>query len=92
MIVSILFLVKFFLEFFISEFIDVAIIQPSYENAVDTTAAGDTFTGYFVAIRAAEGSVKEALDTASKAAAIACMHKGAAASIPMLSEVKAKIV
>jgi len=69
------------------------VYQSAYPvNAVDTTAAGDTFTGYFVAIRAAEGSVKEALDTASKAAAIACMHKGAAASIPMLSEVKAKIV
>lgn len=65
--------------------------QNAYQiDAVDTTAAGDTFTGYFVAIRAAGGSVEEALDTASKAAAIACMHKGAAASIPMLSEVKTK--
>lgn len=61
-------------------------------NAVDTTAAGDTFTGYFVVIRAAGGSVEEALDTASKAAAITCMGKGAAASIPTLSEVETKIL
>lgn len=55
-------------------------------KAVDTTAAGDTFTGYFVALRAAGRDVEIALDLASKAAAVACTRKGAAASIPELAE------
>ena len=56
-------------------------------EAVDTTAAGDTFTGYFVALRMAGKDVKEALELASAAAAIACTRKGAAASVPELEEV-----
>ena len=62
--------------------------QPAYPvQAVDTTAAGDTFTGYFVAAVAAGKSVPPALETAAKAAAIACTRPGAAASIPNLKEV-----
>ena len=62
--------------------------QPAYPvQAVDTTAAGDTFTGYFVAAAAAGKSVPQALETAAKAAAIACTRPGAAASIPNLEEV-----
>lgn len=66
---------------------DKRIIQRAYPvKAVDTTAAGDTFTGYFVALRVAGRSVEEALDMAAKAAALACTRKGAATSIPMLEE------
>lgn len=62
--------------------------QPAYPvQAVDTTAAGDTFTGYFVAAVAAGKSIPRALETAAKAAAIACTRPGAAASIPNLKEV-----
>lgn len=57
-------------------------------KAVDTTAAGDTFTGYFLA-RLAEGApVKEALQLAAGASAIAVTRKGASTSVPMRSEVE----
>lgn len=67
---------------------EMLIKQKAYPvKAVDTTAAGDTFTGYFVALRAAGRSVEDALDLAAKAAGMACTRKGAAASIPKLAEV-----
>ena len=58
-------------------------------HAVDTTAAGDTFTGYFVAAIASGQPVERALDLASKAAAIAVTRPGAAPSIPTMDEVLA---
>ena len=60
-------------------------------KAVDTTAAGDTFTGYFIARLAAGFDRKEALLTASKAASVAVSRKGAAVSIPTIEEVAAFI-
>lgn len=54
---------------------------------VDTTAAGDTFTGYFVAGLYRGESAKTTLKNASAAAALAISREGAATSIPMLSEV-----
>lgn len=54
---------------------------------VDTTAAGDTFTGYFLAAIAEGLSVKEVLSRASRASSIAVSRKGAAPSIPLLKEV-----
>ena len=57
--------------------------------AVDTTAAGDTFLGYFVARRAAGDSVETALQLATAAAALCVLHEGAAPSIPMMVEVEA---
>lgn len=56
-------------------------------NAVDTTAAGDTFTGFFFAAVASGVDVESALRRASKASAISVTRKGAAASIPTLDEV-----
>ena len=59
-----------------------------YEGEViDTTAAGDTFTGFFISCISAGKSVKEALELASKAATLAVSRKGAEASIPTMSEV-----
>ncbi|MDD3367632.1 MAG: ribokinase [Lachnospiraceae bacterium] len=60
-------------------------------KAVDTTAAGDTFTGYFV-----EGLVRGedmyiTMNRASIAAAIAVTGKGAAPSIPGREEVEERI-
>ncbi len=64
--------------------------QPVYPvKAVDTTAAGDTFTGYFMGAVIAGKSVQEALETASRASAIAVSRKGAGASIPTAAEVGA---
>ena len=56
-------------------------------TVVDTTAAGDTFTGYFIYSVAMGMEVVEALDIASKAAAITVSRWGAAASIPKIEEV-----
>ena len=54
---------------------------------VDTTAAGDTFTGYFFAEIMNDGTPAEALRIASAASAIAVSRKGAAPSIPTRDEV-----
>ena len=56
-------------------------------KAVDTTAAGDTFTGFFFAAVADGVEPVEALRRASKASSISVTRPGAAASIPTLSEV-----
>lgn len=65
------------------------IIQPVYKvHTVDTTAAGDTFTGYFIGGLLRGDSVRKAMDMASRAAAIAVTRQGAAPSIPLLSEVE----
>ena len=55
-------------------------------KAVDTTAAGDTFTGYFLGGLTGGKSVVESMEEASKASAIAVTRKGAAPSIPERSE------
>ena len=56
-------------------------------TAVDTTAAGDTFTGFFFAGMAEGLAPAEALMRASKASSISVTRAGAAASIPTLNEV-----
>ena len=62
--------------------------QPAFEvKAVDTTAAGDTFTGYFVAELSRGTQYPEILKIASAASAVAVSRKGAAPSIPDKSEV-----
>ena len=53
----------------------------------DTTGAGDTFTGYFIAAREKQFSVAEALGLACKAASIAVSRKGAMQSMPFKDEV-----
>lgn len=57
-------------------------------DVVDTTAAGDTFCGYFIAAIAAKRSLETALGYASCASNIAVSRCGAAASIPTMDEVK----
>ena len=66
--------------------------QPSFPvKAVDTTAAGDTFSGYFIA-GILEGMTEEkAMEMAARAAAIAVTRSGAAPSIPERSEVEAAL-
>ena len=56
-------------------------------DAVDTTAAGDTFTGYFVAGLLKGGRMETIMEMAAKAAAIAVSRKGAVPSIPRMEEV-----
>lgn len=57
-------------------------------NVVDTTAAGDTFTGYFIYAILHGFSPREALELSSKASAIAVSRAGAVASIPFMQEVE----
>lgn len=67
---------------------DINIFQPAYKvDAVDTTAAGDTFTGYFIALRQQGKSIEEGLQKASKASSITVSRKGASISIPKIAEV-----
>lgn len=54
---------------------------------VDSTAAGDTFLGYFFALLDSKG-VKESLKYAAAASALAVSRKGAAMSIPTAGEVE----
>jgi ribokinase len=55
-------------------------------KAVDTTAAGDTFTGFFLAGIAAGRGEERALLLAARAAALSVTRNGAAESIPTLAE------
>lgn len=59
-------------------------------KVLDTTAAGDTFTGYFIAGLAKGKEMAVILEEAAKAAAIAVSRKGAAPSIPMMKEIHMK--
>ena len=59
-------------------------------KAVDTTAAGDTFTGYFISSVIDGMPVQDGLKLAAKASAIAVSRPGATASIPVRSEVVEK--
>lgn len=55
-------------------------------HAVDTTAAGDTFTGFFLAGQARGMGPQEALAWAAKAAAVTVSRSGASQSIPFADE------
>ena len=56
-------------------------------KAVDTTAAGDTFTGYFIASMIEGLLPQRCLEIASYASSLAVSRMGAVSSIPMRSEV-----
>ena len=62
--------------------------QPIFKvKAVDTTAAGDTFTGYFLAGLADGMPIPEVLRMSAKASSIAVTRPGAVPSIPYRAEV-----
>ena len=62
--------------------------QPIFKvKAVDTTAAGDTFTGFFIGALVSGKAIDEALELAAKASAIAVTKNGASVSIPTMEEV-----
>ena len=62
--------------------------QPSFPvKAVDTTAAGDTFMGYFVTGMLQGEPLQNVLRRAAKAASIAVSRPGAAVSIPTAGEI-----
>ena len=57
-------------------------------NAVDTTAAGDTYTGFFLSEALTTGDVETALKYAAIASGISVSRHGASQSIPYAKEVK----
>ena len=66
--------------------------QPIFKvQAVDTTAAGDTFTGYFLAGLLNSMPVPEILKMSAKASSIAVTRAGAVPSIPYREEVLAAL-
>ena len=72
--------------YFISKNEEESMIAAKVVSAIDTTAAGDVFNGYF-AVAISEGkSYNEAIIEANKAAAISVTRKGAQPSIPMMNE------
>lgn len=56
-------------------------------QAIDTTAAGDTFSGALAAMIVAGKSMDEAVDIAQRAASITVTRLGAQSAIPTLAEV-----
>jgi len=68
---------------------DEELYQAAFDvDTVDTTAAGDTFTGYLIAGILKKQPMRDVLVNASKAAALAVQKQGAAQSIPFMSEVE----
>ena len=66
--------------------------QAAYKTqVVDTTGAGDTFTGFYLAEVLNGSTQEEALRTASAAASLSISKCGAAESIPSMAEVKAML-
>ena len=62
--------------------------QPAYKvEAVDTTAAGDTFIGYFISGLVRGLDMEETLKLASRASSITVTRKGSSSSIPTIEEV-----
>ena len=65
------------------------VFQPIFKvKAVDTTAAGDTFTGYFLAGLMAGMPMQDVLKMSAKASSIAVSREGAVPSIPYRAEVE----
>lgn len=61
-------------------------------QAVDTTAAGDTFTGYFLHGVLSGETIDHALETAAWASSITVSRQGAGKSIPRAAEVRAAML
>lgn len=68
---------------------DDQVFYPAFSvKAVDTTSAGDTFTGYFISGLVKEIKTENAFKFATAAAAISVSKKGASSSIPTIDEVE----
>ena len=62
--------------------------QPAFKiHTIDTTAAGDTFTGFFLAGILNKRNISDSLKLASKASSITCSRQGASVSIPTWQDV-----
>ena len=68
--------------------VETAVAEAVRVEAVDPTAAGDTYTGYFIAGLIEGEPLAECMSRASRAAAIAVTRPGAAESIPWRKELE----
>ncbi|MEG2353670.1 MAG: ribokinase [Clostridium sp.] len=67
---------------------DVSLFKKAYKvKAIDTTAAGDSYTGALAVALANDKSIEEAMDFASKVGALTVMKEGAQSSLPSLEDV-----
>ena len=57
-------------------------------EAVDTTAAGDSYTGALAVALSQDKNIEDALDFASKVGALSVLKEGAQSSLPTLEDVK----
>ena len=57
-------------------------------QAVDTTAAGDSYTGALAVALSNDKTIEEAMDFASKVGALSVMKEGAQSSLPTLKDVE----
>lgn len=66
------------------------VVQPvPVDRVMDSTGAGDTFIGYFIAALVRGDSTPDALQIAAAAAALAVTRAGAMSSIPTTTETEA---
>ncbi len=69
-----------------NEGVERARIPAEKVTAVDTTGAGDTYTGYFIAGLMEGLPLRECMERAGRAAAVSVTRPGAADSIPLRAE------
>lgn len=68
---------------------DQILHQPSFPvTVIDSTAAGDTFTGYYIFSRFQNKTIQKAMEIASLASSITIQRKGAAKSVPEYKELE----
>lgn len=68
---------------------DKSIFKKAYNvNAIDTTAAGDSYTGALAVAFANDKNIEEAMDFASKVGALSVQKEGAQSSLPTLEDVQ----
>ena len=67
---------------------EIVEVKPHKVNAVDTTAAGDSYLGAFVTKMSEGKSIKEAMEFASLASSFTVTKKGAIVSLPTLDDLK----
>lgn len=68
--------------------VETARQEALHVRAVDTTAAGDTFTGFFIGALLEDMPLQECMRRASMASALSVTRPGAAGSIPTRDEVE----
>ena len=67
---------------------EIAKVEPYHVTIVDSTGAGDAFTGNLAAAVAAGKSLPEAAKIANAAGALACTKFGAQSAIPTMDEIR----